>query len=72
MTLSITMLCHFVECNYAEGRVIFIIMLKDVMLSVIMLSVVMLIAVMLSVIILSIVMLSVVAPLNLLYFTFNY
>ncbi len=59
MTLSITMLCHYVECNYADCRAIFIIMLNDVMLSVVTLSVVMLIVVMLSVI-----MLSVVAPLN--------
>ncbi len=35
MTLSITMLCHYDKCHYAEGRVLFIVMLHVVMLSIV-------------------------------------
>ncbi len=45
VTLSIndtqlTMLCHCVECHYAESRILFIIVLNAIMLSVVMLNVV--------------------------------
>jgi hypothetical protein len=40
MTLSTTMFCHYAEYCYAEGRILFIVMLNVIMLSVIMLSVV--------------------------------
>jgi hypothetical protein len=55
MTLSITMLYHDAEYYYAEGRVLFIVMMKVIMLNVIMLNVIMLNVIMLNVVILSVV-----------------
>ncbi len=40
VTLSITMLCHYAECRYADSHVLIIVMPTVGMLSVIMLSVV--------------------------------
>ncbi len=57
MTLSITMIRDYAECNYAQGLVLFIIMLSVIILNVVMLNVIML-----SVVMLNVVMLSVVAP----------
>jgi hypothetical protein len=42
MTLSITTLCHYIECLCAECRNLFMAMLNAIMLSVFMLNVVML------------------------------
>jgi hypothetical protein len=47
------MLCHYAECNNAEYRVLFMVMLNAIKLSAIKLSTVMLNVVMLSVVILS-------------------
>jgi hypothetical protein len=41
-TPSITMICHSAEWNYAEGRILFSIMLSVIVLIVVILSVVML------------------------------
>jgi hypothetical protein len=62
MILSITMIRDYAECNYAQGLVLFIIMLSVIMLNVVMLSVVMLNVIMLSVVMLNVIKLSVVAP----------
>ncbi len=42
------MLCHYAKCQYAEGRILFIVILNFAMLSVVMLNVFMLNVVMLS------------------------
>ncbi len=63
MTISITMLCHYVKRQYAECYVSFMIMVNVIMLNVVMLNVVMLNVIILNVILLNVVMLSVLAPL---------
>ncbi len=62
MTLSITTICHYSECLYAECHGLFIVMVNFIMLSVGVLYVISLSVAMLNAIMLSVVMLSVVAP----------
>jgi hypothetical protein len=50
MTLGIKMIYQYAECHYAEGCVLFSIMLNVIMLSVVMLNVIVLFVVMLSVV----------------------
>ncbi len=57
------MICHYAERDYAECRVLLIIMLSVITLSVVMLSAIMQSVIMQSVIMLSVIMLSVMAPL---------
>jgi hypothetical protein len=62
MIVSITTLCHYVECYNVGRHVLFIVILNVVMLNVAMLNVDMLNTVMLNVFILSVIRLSVMVP----------